>query len=104
MPVWTHAHFAPAARGTAGRERGPRVGKDCAQQPADASRGTPPCQEIATVNSRERVWAAITHQPVDRIPCDYWGTPEIARGLLEYFGTEDWSMVAEQFRLDGIVG
>ena len=41
------------------------------------------------MTARERVWAAITHQPCDRVPCDLWLTPEIRQGLLEHFGVDD---------------
>jgi uroporphyrinogen decarboxylase len=35
---------------------------------------------------RERVRAALEHCQPDFTPCDYFATPEIHRGLLEYFG------------------
>ena len=31
----------------------------------------------AEMTSRERVLAAINHQPTDRVPTDYWGVPEM---------------------------
>jgi uroporphyrinogen decarboxylase len=54
------------------------------------------------MTSRERVWAAITHEPCDRAPCDLWATPEIRQALLEHFGTEDWRVVEQELGLDGI--
>ncbi|HBC86858.1 MAG TPA: uroporphyrinogen-III decarboxylase-like protein [Lentisphaeria bacterium] len=38
------------------------------------------------MNSRERILAAINHQPVDRIPTDIWATPEVTQKLKEHFG------------------
>ncbi|MHC4180588.1 MAG: hypothetical protein ACYSWU_24065, partial [Planctomycetota bacterium] len=35
---------------------------------------------------RERVRAALEHCQPDFTPCDYFATPEIHKGLLEYFG------------------
>ena len=56
------------------------------------------------MTSRERVLAAINHQPVDRVPCDIWLTPEIRQALLEHFQTEDWGVVSEQLGIDGYAG
>lgn len=56
------------------------------------------------MTSRERIWAAITHQPVDRIPCDFWGTAEVRRMLLEHFRTDDWQVVLDALGVDAIVG
>jgi uroporphyrinogen decarboxylase len=38
---------------------------------------------------RERVLATLSHSQPDFIPCDYYATPEIHGGLLEYFGLTD---------------
>ncbi|MEA3402315.1 MAG: uroporphyrinogen decarboxylase family protein [Armatimonadota bacterium] len=54
------------------------------------------------MTSRERVWAAITHQPVDRVPAEFWGTTEVRQMLLEHFDTEDWQVVLEGLGVDGI--
>jgi uroporphyrinogen decarboxylase len=53
------------------------------------------------MNSRERVWAAITHQPLDRVPCEFWGTPEVRQMLLEHFRTEDFQVVLDRLGVDG---
>ena len=42
---------------------------------------------MVEVNSRERVLAAINHQPLDRVPTDIWATPEVWQKLGERFGT-----------------
>lgn len=56
------------------------------------------------MTSRQRVWAAITHQPVDRVPCDIWVTPEIRQELLAHFQTDNWSVVLDELGVDGIAG
>jgi uroporphyrinogen decarboxylase len=38
------------------------------------------------MNSRERVLAAINHQPVDRVPTDIWAVGEVWAKLREHFG------------------
>ena len=40
------------------------------------------------MNSRERMLAAINHEPVDRIPTDIWATPEVWQMLRNHFGPE----------------
>ena len=51
---------------------------------------------------RERVLAAIRHQPVDRVPAMIWATPEVRQMLLTHFGTDDWAVVEENLGVDGI--
>ena len=53
---------------------------------------------------RERVLAAIRHQPVDRVPTDYWGTPEITAQLCAALGCEDRIALYDRLGIDGIVG
>jgi uroporphyrinogen decarboxylase len=38
------------------------------------------------MNHRERILAAIRHQPVDRVPTDMWATPEVLARLFAHFG------------------
>ncbi len=54
------------------------------------------------MTSRERIWAAITHQPVDRVPAMIWATPEVRQMLLQHFRTDDWAVVEEILGVDGI--
>ena len=37
------------------------------------------------MNHRERILAAIHHQPLDRIPTDIWATPEVWEKLFTHF-------------------
>jgi len=54
------------------------------------------------MNSRERILAAINHQPVDRIPTDLWATGEVIEKLRRHFGP-DADLDAE-LHLDGFAG
>ena len=57
------------------------------------------------INSpRERVLAAINHQPVDRVPTDYWGTPETTQMLLDHLGCESQLAMYDRLGVDGIIG
>ena len=38
------------------------------------------------MNHRERILAAIRHQPLDRVPTDMWATPEVLHKLFAHFG------------------
>ena len=40
------------------------------------------------MNSRERVLCAIQHKPMDRVPVNYLGTPEMDAKVREYFGID----------------
>ena len=40
------------------------------------------------MDSRERVLAAMSREPVDRIPTDIWATPEVWAKLRDHFGDE----------------
>ena len=53
---------------------------------------------------RER-WQAVLsgHQP-DRMPMDYWGTPEASGKLMRHLGCATWWEVVEQLHIDQIVG
>lgn len=52
------------------------------------------------MNSRERIMAAINHQPLDRVPVDIWATPEVFAALIREVG-DDWT---EQLHIDGFHG
>ena len=53
---------------------------------------------------RERILAAIRHQPVDRIPTDLWATHEVLEQLHAHFGCTDRFALYDQLGVDGIVG
>ena len=52
---------------------------------------------------RERILAAIRHQPTDRVPMDYWGVPEITRKLLDRFGVSSMQELATALDIDMIM-
>jgi len=52
------------------------------------------------MNSRERILAAINHQPVDRVPTDIWATPEVMDKLRARFGSDE--DVRQALHIDGI--
>ena len=55
-----------------------------------------------TMNARERILAALRHQPVDRIPTDIWATGEVWAKLAAHFGPG--VDIAKELHIDGIAG
>ncbi len=53
---------------------------------------------------RERVLAAIRHETLDRIPTDYWGTPEITGRLCQHLGCATTLELYDRLGIDGIIG
>ena len=51
------------------------------------------------MNARERMLAAINHQPVDRVPTDIWCTQEVVQQLSAHFGSFDTAR--EALHIDG---
>ncbi len=56
------------------------------------------------MNHRERILAAICHQPVDRIPTDIWATDEVWSALRHYCRVENNLEVYNALDIDGIIG
>ncbi len=56
------------------------------------------------MTSRERILAAVRHQPLDRFPTDIWAVPETWRKLREHFEVEDDLEVYDRLAIDGIMG
>ena len=56
------------------------------------------------MTSRERLLAAINHQPVDRIPVDLWATGEVWSALAEHLGVGDVAAVRRELALDSFAG
>ncbi|MEI6501326.1 MAG: uroporphyrinogen decarboxylase family protein [Armatimonadota bacterium] len=56
------------------------------------------------MTARERVLAAINHEPCDRVATDLWLTPEVTQDLLGHFGTEDLGVVMAELCIDGMAG
>jgi uroporphyrinogen decarboxylase len=53
---------------------------------------------------RERILAAINHEPTDRVPMDYWGVGEIGAMLMKHFGVNDMLGLSKAMDLDLIMG
>ena len=56
------------------------------------------------MNHRERILAAIRHQPVDRVPSDMWATPEIWDRLFQHCGVDNRLDLYDVLGIDGILG
>ena len=54
------------------------------------------------MNSRERMLAAVHHQPCDRVPTDIWAVPEVWAKLRDHFG--EGTDPREMLHIDGIAG
>lgn len=52
---------------------------------------------------RERILAAIRHEPVDRVPTDIWATGEVMEKLHEHFGCSDTIELYDHLCIDGIL-
>ncbi|MHB0856768.1 MAG: uroporphyrinogen decarboxylase family protein [Anaerolineae bacterium] len=55
------------------------------------------------MNHRERILAAIRHEPVDRLPTDLWATPEVFARLFEHFGVHGIPALYDRLHIDGII-
>ena len=56
------------------------------------------------MNHRERILAAIRHEPLDRFPTDIWATPEVWEKLSLHFSASSRMDVYESLGIDGIFG
>lgn len=52
---------------------------------------------------RERILAAIKHQPTDRVPTDYWGVAEITQKLMRHFGETTMLGLSKALDIDKIM-
>ena len=52
------------------------------------------------MQSRERVSLALSHREPDRVPLDYWGSPEINRKLLAHYGFSTQEQLLQRFDVD----
>jgi len=56
-----------------------------------------------TDSPQDRILAAINHETLDRIPTDYWGTPEITEKLCHHLGCEGPPELYDRLGIDGII-
>ena len=54
------------------------------------------------MNHRERILAAIHHQPLDRLPTDIWATPEVWAMLSAHFQVDNRLDLYDKLGIDGI--
>jgi uroporphyrinogen decarboxylase len=50
--------------------------------------------------SKKRVIDAISHREPDRVPCDYWGTPEVDQRLMHHFSVSSLDEVRKSLKAD----
>jgi uroporphyrinogen decarboxylase len=50
--------------------------------------------------SKKRVIDAISHREPDRVPCDYWGTPEVDQRLMHQFSVSSLDEVRKSLKAD----
>jgi uroporphyrinogen decarboxylase len=55
------------------------------------------------MDHRQRILAAIRHQPVDRVPTDIWATPEVWNKLFAHFDVKTALEVYDRLDIDGIL-
>lgn len=60
------------------------------------------------MNHRQRILAAINHEPLDRFPTDIWATPEVWQALYQHFDLpgdtpEDRLKLYDYLGIDGII-
>jgi uroporphyrinogen decarboxylase len=59
--------------------------------------------KISPMTHKERVLAAVNHQPVDKSPTDIWAVPEIWNKLEAHFDTQDRIEIYDQLGIDGVI-
>ena len=57
---------------------------------------------MSPMTHKERILAAIDHQPVDRLPTDIWAVNEILDKLAAHFGVHSFLEICEHLNIDGI--
>lgn len=55
------------------------------------------------MDSKERWLAVLQRQTPDRIPMDYWGTPEATHKVMAYLGVNDFWEMCERLHIDAVV-
>jgi uroporphyrinogen decarboxylase len=56
-----------------------------------------------TMTSRERWLCVLEGKKPDRVPMDYWGTPEANRKLMQRLGCDDLATVYKKLHIDNVV-
>ncbi len=56
-----------------------------------------------SMTPHERWLALLHHQQPDRVPLDYWATPEVTQRLMEHLGCETYHTLMERLHVDYLV-
>lgn len=56
-----------------------------------------------TMTPKERWLAVLRRETPDRIPMDYWGTPEATEKVIAYLGVDDFRQMCERLHIDAPV-
>lgn len=56
-----------------------------------------------TMTPRERWLAVLNRQKPDRVPMDYWATPEVTATLMQYLGCETKQSLYERLHIDRVI-
>lgn len=56
-----------------------------------------------TMNPRERWLAVLNREKPDRLPMDYWATPEVDQILMKYLGCNDRDTMLQKLHVDYVV-
>ena len=55
------------------------------------------------MDPKERWLAVLQQQTPDRIPMDYWGTPEATQKVMAHLGVNDFWEMCERLHIDAVV-
>ena len=55
------------------------------------------------MTDRDRWEAVLARRPTDRIPTDYWATPEATQKLLAHLGLDDASQIYDRLHIDRLI-
>jgi hypothetical protein len=66
----------------------------------NARKPGPTLYSYPPMNHRERVLATVKHEEPDRVPVDYWGTPEVTTRLCEHFNVQNSNQLLKKLNVD----
>ena len=58
---------------------------------------------FSEMTRKERVLAALNHEPVDRVPTDFWGVTEIIQKLMDHLRAADDIELADKLGIDKVM-
>ncbi len=57
-----------------------------------------------TMTPRERWLAVLRREKPDRVPMDYWATPEATENVMRHLGVSDWDAMCDRLHIDQVAG